>query len=135
MQREEVETLPLPFHRLDQPGAEYLVAWEDGEPVGHACIDSREPPPIVQDVYVPEEHRRRGIATTLSEAAEELARSRGHLVICLDVDVENEAARALYTKLGYEETGQPPRHEVGTVMLRGNPYSYDVYLIDMVKKL
>ncbi len=125
----------LPLHRLDQPGAEYLVAWAGTEPVGHACLDSREDPLQLQDVFVPEGQRRRGIATQLSEAAEELVRSRGHRRIALDVDVENEAARALYERLGYHETGDPPRHQSGTIILRGKPFSFDVHLIDLVKDL
>jgi GNAT superfamily N-acetyltransferase len=125
----------LPLHRLDQPEAEYLVAWEGDVPVGHACLDSRTYPPQLQDVHVPEEHRRRGIATQLSLAAEELVRSRGHRRIALDVDEENASARALYEKLGYREAGAPPRRETGTIMLRGDPFSFDVVLIDLVKDL
>jgi ribosomal protein S18 acetylase RimI-like enzyme len=125
----------LPLHRLNQPEAEFLIAWDGGEPVGHACLDSREDPPQLQDVYVPEEHRRRGIATELSRAAEELVRSRGYTRIALDVDVENTAARALYERLGYREAGTPPRHQAGTIMLRGEPFSFDVHLLDLVKDL
>src|SRR5439155_16972617 len=68
----------VPLSRLDQPGGEYLVAWADGEPVGHAHIDWREDPPELQDVLVAESHRRRGIGSALTTAAEELVRERGH---------------------------------------------------------
>ena len=54
--------------------------------------------------------------------------------IALDVDVENTAARALYAKLGYREHGTPRRH-VGTILLRGEPFSFDVMLLDLVKDL
>lgn len=137
MAASEVELVDrrLPLDRLDQPGAEFLVAWEDGEPVGHACVDSRDDPPTLQNVFVAEGHRRRGIGSLLSEAAEELVRARGHGRIALDVDVENAAARALYERLGYREQGTPLRHECGTIMLRGKPFSYDVVLVDLVKEL
>lgn len=137
MTPEELEIVDsaLPLHRLDQPEAEYLVAWEGEEPVGHACLDSRDDPPQLQDVFVPELLRRRGIGTELSRATEELVRSRGHRRIGLDVDVENTAARTLYERLGYRETGEPPRHQQGTIMLRGEPFSFDVHLIDLVKDL
>jgi GNAT superfamily N-acetyltransferase len=125
----------LPLSRLDQPEAEYLVAWDGEEPVGHACIDSRDDPPQLQDVFVPEEHRRRGIATELSRAAEALVRSRGYRRIALDVDVDSRPARALYERLGYREAGTPPRHVQGTIMLRGKPFSYDAHLLDLVKDL
>jgi GNAT superfamily N-acetyltransferase len=125
----------LPLDRLDQPGAEFLVAWDGDEPVGHACIDSRDDPPQLQNVFVADEHRRRGIAKQLSLAAEELVRSRGHRRMALDVDVDNPEARALYERLGYREAGTPPRHEQGTILLRGKPFSFDVHLIDLVKDL
>ena len=125
----------LPLHRLDQDGGEYLVAWQDGVPVGHAHVDWRHDPPEVQDVYVDEAHRRRGIAARLSEAAEERVRARGFERIALDVDVENAPARALYEKLGYRERGTPPRRQAGTILLRGEPFTFDVVLIDLVKQL
>lgn len=125
----------LPLHRLDQDGGEYLVAWEDGIPIGHAHLDWRHDPPEVQDVFVDEAHRRRGIASLLSASAENLVRERGFDTIALDVDVENTPARALYEKLGYRDRGTPPRRQAGTIMLRGKPYSFDVVLIDLVKKL
>ena len=125
----------LPLHRLDQSGGEYLVAWEDGTPVGHAHLDWRPDPPEVQDVFVPESHRRRGIAARLSDAAEERVRARGFDRIALDVDVENAPARALYEKLGYREGGTPPRRQAGTILLRGEPFTFDVVLIDLVKQL
>ena len=134
---EEVELVDrhLPLHRLEQPGGEYLVAWEDGTPVGHAHLDWRTDPPEVQDVYVPESHRRRGIASRLSVAAEERVRARGFDRIALDVDVGAAGPRALYEKLGYREKGTPPRHVKGTIMLRGEPFSYNTVLLDMVKEL
>ena len=124
----------LPLSRLDQGGGEYLVAWEDGVPLGHAHLDWRPDPPEVQDVFVDEAHRRRGIAARLSEAAEQRVRARGLGRIALDVDVENAAARALYAKLGYQPHGEPRRH-AGSILLRGEPFSFDVVLIDLVKEL
>ena len=133
----EIETVDryLPLDRLDQPGGEWLVAWEDGVPVGHSHIDWRAHPPEVQNLYVAESHRRRGIGSMLSAAAEQLVRERGFDRIALDVDVENAAARALYEKLGYRERGTPPRRVAGTITLRGRPFSYDAVLIDLVKRL
>jgi GNAT superfamily N-acetyltransferase len=125
----------LPLSRLDQPDGEYLVAWEAGVPVGHAHLDWRHNPPEMQDVFVAESHRRRGIAVRLSTEAEERVRARGFNRIALDVDAEAPGPRALYEKLGYREKGTPPRHISGTIMLRGEPFSFDAVLIDMVKEL
>jgi ribosomal protein S18 acetylase RimI-like enzyme len=121
--------------RLDQPGGEYLIAWEDGVPVGHAHLDWRQDPPEMQDVFVAESHRRRGIATKLSTEAEERVRARGFDRIALHVDADAPGPRALYEKLGYREKGTPPRHVKGTIMLRGKPFAVDAVLIDMVKEL
>ncbi|MBA3718419.1 MAG: GNAT family N-acetyltransferase [Actinobacteria bacterium] len=125
----------LPLDRLDQPGGEWLVAWQDGTPVGHLHLDWRADPPEVQGVFVAETHRRRSIASLLSAAAEDRARARGFNRIALDVDVESVGARALYEKLGYRERGTPPRRHAGTIMLRGKPFSFDVVLLDLVKEL
>jgi GNAT superfamily N-acetyltransferase len=125
----------LPLDRLDQPGGEWLVAWEAGVPVGHLHLDWRTDPPEVQNLFVPESHRRRGIASRLSAAAENRVRARGFDRIALDVDVESVEARALYAKLGYRERGTPPRRHAGTIMLRGKPFSFDAVLLDLVKEL
>ena len=42
-----------------------------------------------------------------------------------------QAPRALYEKLGYREQGTPPRRVRGTIMLRGEPFSYDTVLLDL----
>src|ERR671935_1699021 len=98
----------LPLSRLDQHAAEgstYLIAWEDDRPVGHAHIawsGTHLGVPEIQDVFVLPELRRRGIATQLSDAAEELARARGWDRISLSVSQDgNEPAKRLYAKLGY----------------------------------
>ena len=137
MTPEEVELVDrhLPLDRLEQPGGEWLVAWEEGTPVGHLHLDWQADPPEVQNVFVNESHRRRGIAALLSEAAEERVRERGFDSIGLDVDVDAPGPRALYEKLGYREKGAPPRHVKGTIVLRGKPFSYDAVLLDLVKEL
>ena len=137
MRGDEVELVDqhLPLDRLDQPGGEWLVAWEGGVPVGHAHVDLRNDPPEVQNVYVSDDHRRRGIATKLTAAAEELVRQRGFRRIALDVDVDSVPARTLYEKLGYRERGTPPRRVKGSIVLRGRPFSFDAVLVDLVKEL
>ena len=137
MTAEEVDFVDshLPLSRLEQTGGEYLVAWQKGVPVGHAHLDWKTDPPELQDVFVAEDHRRRGIAVRLSEAAEDRVRERGFDRIALDVDVDAPGPRALYEKLGYREKGTPPRHVKGTIMLRGEPFEVDAYLLDMVKEL
>ncbi|WP_035985218.1 GNAT family N-acetyltransferase [Leptolyngbya sp. KIOST-1] len=58
--------------------------------------------PYVLLLYVTRDHRRRGIATALLEVAEAWAQQQGHRQISLQVFSHNQAAQALYTRLGYQ---------------------------------
>jgi len=52
--------------------------------------------------------RRRGVASALLEEAERLARGRGLTFLALDCWLDNEPARALYARAGFEEIGRTP---------------------------
>ncbi|PSN15128.1 GNAT family N-acetyltransferase [filamentous cyanobacterium CCP5] len=52
-------------------------------------------------LYVAPDYRRRGIATTLLEAAHQWAQQRGDRQISLQVFHDNQPALSLYQKLGY----------------------------------
>lgn len=132
----------LPLSRLDQHAAEgstYLIAWQDDEPVGHARITwsgTHLGLPEIQDVFVLPEHRRRGIASRLTEAAEGEARRRGSNRLSLSVSQEqNPAAKLLYEKLGYVDAGVEPVRVLGQIMLRGRPLDVDDTLVYLVKEL
>jgi len=140
----DVETVDrrLPLNRLDQHTRErstYLVAWEGGEPVGHAHIawnGTHLGLPEIQDVFVLPEKRRLGIATQLTHAAEEEARARGWNRISLSVSQEeNVAARHLYEKLGYVDAGADPVRVSGQIILRGRPFDVDDTLVYLAKDL
>lgn len=57
----------------------------------------------IYDLAVAASHRRRGIATALIEALKRLAAERGAYVIYVQADLGDEAAIALYAKLGVRE--------------------------------
>ena len=57
----------------------------------------------IYDLAVAETHRRRGIATALIEELRRIGRSRGAYVIFVQADHGDDAAIALYTKLGVRE--------------------------------
>jgi GNAT superfamily N-acetyltransferase len=61
----------LSLSRLGRGDGFYLVACEEEEPLGHAHLALTESPEL-QDVSVRPEHRRRGIATALTAAAEKV---------------------------------------------------------------
>jgi ribosomal protein S18 acetylase RimI-like enzyme len=66
---------------------------------------------LVEDVYVTEEARGRGVARALLELATERALERGCRRMELDVSEANEAGLALYRSFGFREraAGDAPR--------------------------
>ena len=125
----------LPVSRLGKPGGTYLVAWQHGEPVGHAHLDRRADPPELQDVYVAEAFRRRGIATALTAAAESAVAADGRRALALTVGHRDAAAIALYERLGYRRTADSPQRVRGTVRIRTGPLEVDDVLVRYEKRL
>jgi ribosomal protein S18 acetylase RimI-like enzyme len=124
----------LGLARLGQGDGFYLVAWEDGEPLGHTHLALTDPPEL-QDVSVRPEHRRRGVATALAAAAEREASARGFGRVRLSVSIDNEAAQILYRGLGYRDAGIPPRRVHGTIQIRNGPLEVDDTLLTWEKAL
>jgi GNAT superfamily N-acetyltransferase len=144
LQPEEVDEVDrhLPLSRLDQQrdeGSTYLIAWEGDRPVGHAHVawsGTHLELPEIQDVFVLPEHRRRGIAAQLTEAAEDEARRRGWDRVSLSVSRDqNPAASLLYRKLGYVDAGVEPVRVLGEITIRGRPFAVDDTLVYLVKGL
>jgi GNAT superfamily N-acetyltransferase len=116
----------------------YLVAWDGDEPIGHAHVawePTRLGVPEIQDVFVPENRRRRGVATALALAAEALALERHHTRISLSYGVANDAARNLYEGLGYRDAGLPPEPVRGLIRVRTGTLEVDDTLVHLVKEL
>ncbi|MGZ4353315.1 MAG: GNAT family N-acetyltransferase [Gaiellaceae bacterium] len=122
----------LPLHRLEQPNSEYLVAWDDGEPVGHVCVEWCDPPEL-QDLWVLPERRSGGIGAALVAAVESAVAARGGTRLLLSVGIANEGAIRLYARLGYARTRHPPRRVKGTITLRGRPFEVDDTLLEFEK--
>ena len=133
---EEVERVAavLGLARLDQGDGFYLVAWEDDEPLGHAFLALTDPPEL-GDVSVRPEHRRRGVASDLTAAAERESRARGFDRLRLTVGIENEPAQVLYRGRGYVDSGLPPRRVQGTIQIRTGPLEVDDTLLTWEKNL
>jgi len=115
-------------------GSFYLVAWDGDEPVGHAHLALSDPPEL-QDVEVLPAHRRRGVASALTRAAEQEALARGHAVLTLTVGIANEGAQALYRALGYRDAGMPPSRVQGTVKIRTGLIEVDDTLLTWERDL
>lgn len=82
---------------LSQPRGAVGVVW-----LGQATDQrSGQLHPYVLLLYVHPDHRRQGLATALLEQAHQWAIANGHHQISLQVFSHNQAAQALYAKLGY----------------------------------
>jgi ribosomal protein S18 acetylase RimI-like enzyme len=93
----------------------YLVAWYDEVPVGHvllewagrteAALATLRDCPHLDNLYVDERFRSRGVGSQLLAAAEALVTQRGFARIGLAVGIDNPRARALYERRGYRDAG------------------------------
>ncbi len=98
---------------LAPPGGVLLVARHDGRPAGTAGVRLVDPATAeLKRVFVHPDVRGKGGAPLLVAAAEEAARALGAEQMVLDTRSDLVEARALYARLGYEETA---------------PYNDDVY--------
>ncbi|MGW2930462.1 GNAT family N-acetyltransferase [Streptomyces sp. NPDC055722] len=90
---------------LAPPGGLLLVARYEGEAAGTAGVQLLDSGTAeLKRVFVRKELRGRGGAPLLVTAAEKAARTLGARRIILDTRHDLVEARALYARLGYEET-------------------------------
>lgn len=88
-----------------------FVAEADGEVVGFLSGEIREGSPAfspktwtaVEDIYVTQEQRSKGIGRALVDACTEWARDKGADGVSLQVAAGNERARKFYDTLGFRE--------------------------------
>jgi GNAT superfamily N-acetyltransferase len=76
--------------------------WAAMEPL--SWKELRGPAGFVHDLLVTEEARRSGTATRLMDAAVDWLRERGAPRVILWTAAPNDAARALFTRLGFRDT-------------------------------
>jgi GNAT superfamily N-acetyltransferase len=101
---------------LRDPQAEFLLAAPDGAGEPAAVCQLRFRLAIwtgaddcwLEDLFVREGARRSGLGRALVAAALERAEARGCRRIELDVDEDNESARALYSAMGLSHVSKPP---------------------------
>lgn len=103
-----------------------FFAEESGRPVGTVGLGFRGKDAGLADgvssaninrLHVVQAYRRRGVGTALMRAAEDEARRRGFRQLMIEVEEENEPARRLYEKLGFQYTG-PGRDPEGLAMTK-----------------
>jgi len=101
----ELEGLPGDYA---PPAGALLLALVDGEPAG--CVAMRPLPESdhtnaceMKRLYVRRAFRRFGLGRLLTQHLMDLATQAGHSCMLLDTMDDMEAARGLYTSLGFEE--------------------------------
>ena len=114
-QLEEIEKLCFsdPWSRrllselLENEAAATLAAvGEDGTVLGYAGIQVVLDEGYVNNVAVRPEYRRQGVASQLLDVFRRFGEGQGLAFLTLEVRDSNQAARALYAKHGYAETGR-----------------------------
>ena len=110
------ESLPRPWseavwrEEIFSPFGLYLVLEEDGAVSGYIGLKLISDEAHVMAIAVPPEHRRRGFARTLLEAALADPASADARRVHLEVRPSNAGARALYGSLGFFQTGLRPTY-------------------------
>ena len=112
--RDTEETLP---QGLDTPDQLIFRVEADGEPVGWLWLALRTPRAeagvgFIYDISVDEAFRGRGYGRAAMQLAEDEGRRNGLHALSLNVFGNNAIARALYAKLGYQETAIMMRKEL-----------------------
>jgi ribosomal protein S18 acetylase RimI-like enzyme/adenylate kinase family enzyme len=90
-----------------EPGGDFVVAFADGELVGMGGLQRRsDQEGEIRRMRVRPDFQRRGLGRQILGELEGRARVRGLRAIRLDTTEEQIAARRLYERAGYRETGR-----------------------------
>jgi GNAT superfamily N-acetyltransferase len=93
-----------------EDAAAFVAEEADGGPVGMVTVQlvistaQGGPSGLLEDLFVRESHRRRGVASALVAAVEDWCRSRGATRVQLLADAANLNALAFYGERGYGKT-------------------------------
>lgn len=91
---------------LSNPHACFLAAAEDGEVLGYGGMHFAWGEFYLDNLAVFPRHRRKGAARAILLALRDFALAQGGKFLTLEVRPSNAAAIALYTGLGFRETGR-----------------------------
>jgi GNAT superfamily N-acetyltransferase len=113
-----------------------LSAWLDDQPIGAICLsfDKADEPeitrhlpgvPLLYRLHVTEDRRNEGVGTQLLRWAERVAAVCGFTKLAFGVDLHNQRAMNLYSRLGYTEW------EFGQIDTMRETYSDDGRLVSL----
>jgi ribosomal protein S18 acetylase RimI-like enzyme len=137
-----VEVFPQPdrvlvrLHLAEAGGEDFVVARLDGAIRGIVSVKwagGCDPPhPWIYGAEVSPASRGRGIGTALWDEAERRCSHRGATSASLDVDTDNQRARQLYERLGYQVVRRHVHHwqdlDPETMLVRAEGHS-DTWLM------
>ncbi len=109
---EEWETTDLQYHRRKVDWTKerrFILAYEKKQIVGLLELSMEAGVMHIIDLIIEHTHQKKGIGTSLMEHAEEMAKQNKIHKIFLETG-GNWTVRAFYEKLGYEKTGDLPKH-------------------------
>ena len=95
---------------LTNPLSCWLVAMDGDTVAGYIGSQSVLGEADIMNVAVAPQYRRRGIAEALLGELQQVLKAQGVYCLTLEVRVSNDAAIALYEKLGYREVGRRPNY-------------------------
>jgi ribosomal protein S18 acetylase RimI-like enzyme len=90
---------------LDDPKYDALIAIDNTGPIGMAGLQSRGDAGRLQDIYVQQKYRGRGIGSMLLGRVIELAARAQLKTIFVMTSPANHAARRLYERIGFQTLG------------------------------
>lgn len=133
------------FKSQQKGDSTYLVAFLNGQPVGHLDLLWKpvgnevrnkylKDQPEINALVVVSELQSQGIGSKLIHVAEELVWKKGFQKACIGVATNNPRARALYERLGYIDWGQGICEDSFVwIDEEGNPLHITEELIYLVK--
>jgi GNAT superfamily N-acetyltransferase len=96
------DSTPITPGEFDPPRGAFLVAWLDGRPAGCVGWRSRETGEAeLKRMWVALDARRRGVASALLAAVEDMVRSAGKTRLVLETGTAQPEAMGLYAASGY----------------------------------
>jgi len=96
--------------RASDPGRVALILWEASELQGFVIVRVVGKEWEIENIAVAGPARRRGLGTRLLGELLDLARAKDAAAVFLEVRESNQAARALYEKWAFRESGRRPRY-------------------------
>ena len=96
--------------RASDPGRVALILWEESDLLGFVIARVVGEECEIENIAVGGPARRRGLGTRLLSELLDSARAKDAAAVFLEVRESNQAARALYEKWGFRESGRRSRY-------------------------